>query len=336
MTGRYLCLNTTGVRYVIFSWKNTFFGSWSEIKLRIWILTCKIFLIRTDRIQIYFFFLSCFWRTSGSFLIIFSSVAPHRGQLTAKCHPRWKPTRRLAVSCGLGRRRIWTRDCRTTVRRATTKPPCLPRDPNILHWRKKKHFPAFFTQPKLVYISNICRVNYKLARTLFLLMFRCGSSWRARARQSSSAPCQQAGPASGPWTPWPSSGSGECKCPSPFISAQSLGNIKIMYLGCRSWRRSEVPRMVWTFCLTLIHFLPVYQDGDLASIPRGHVLDPCSGQCEVGTHSMVHIVEHTRIFLIWWAYCIRTMVEENISQLWCLVTVWISPLKLSRLYVKTQ
>jgi hypothetical protein len=29
------------------------------------------------------------WQTSSSFLIIFSSVAPHRGQPAAKCHPRW-------------------------------------------------------------------------------------------------------------------------------------------------------------------------------------------------------------------------------------------------------
>jgi hypothetical protein len=33
---------------------------------------------------------------------IFSSVAPHRGEHAAKCHLRWQPTRRLAVSCGLG------------------------------------------------------------------------------------------------------------------------------------------------------------------------------------------------------------------------------------------
>ncbi len=34
--------------------------------------------------------------------VIFSSVAPHRGHPTAKCHPRWQPTKRLAISCGLG------------------------------------------------------------------------------------------------------------------------------------------------------------------------------------------------------------------------------------------
>ncbi len=71
------------------------------------------------------------WRTSGSFLIIFSSVAPHRGQPAVKCHPRWQSTRRLAVSCGLGRRQILTRDCRTTVRHATTEPPCLPEPPGL-------------------------------------------------------------------------------------------------------------------------------------------------------------------------------------------------------------
>jgi hypothetical protein len=39
-----------------------------------------------------------FWPTSGSF----SKFSPLL-QLAAKCHPRWQPTRRLAVSCGLGR-----------------------------------------------------------------------------------------------------------------------------------------------------------------------------------------------------------------------------------------
>ncbi len=61
--------------------------------------------------------------------VIFSSVAPHRGQPAAKCNPWWQPTRRLAVSCGLGRRRIRTRDCRTTVWHATIEPPCLPTEP---------------------------------------------------------------------------------------------------------------------------------------------------------------------------------------------------------------
>ncbi len=40
----------------------------------------------------------------------------------AKCHPRWQPTRRWATSCGLGRRRIRTQDCRTTVWRTTIEP----------------------------------------------------------------------------------------------------------------------------------------------------------------------------------------------------------------------
>ncbi len=77
-------------------------------------------------ICVYIFFFICFWQTNGSFLIIFSFVAPHRGQPAAKCHPRWQPTRRLAVSCGQGRRRIRTRDCRKTVRCTGTEPPCLP------------------------------------------------------------------------------------------------------------------------------------------------------------------------------------------------------------------
>ncbi len=34
-------------------------------------------------------------------------------------------TKRLADSCGLGRCQTRTWDCRTTVRRATTEPPCL-------------------------------------------------------------------------------------------------------------------------------------------------------------------------------------------------------------------
>ncbi len=66
--------------------------------------------------------------------VIFSSVAPHRGQLAAKCNPRWLPTRRLAVSCGLGRCRIRTRDCRTTVWCATIEPPHLPIEPPHLWW----------------------------------------------------------------------------------------------------------------------------------------------------------------------------------------------------------
>ncbi len=45
-------------------------------------------------------------------MVIFSTVAPHRSQPAAKCHPRWQPTKRLTVSCRLGRRRILTRDCR--------------------------------------------------------------------------------------------------------------------------------------------------------------------------------------------------------------------------------
>ncbi len=58
-------------------------------------------------------------------IVVFSSVAPHRGQPAAKCHTRWQLTRRLAVSCGLWRRQIQTRNCRTTVWDATIEPPCL-------------------------------------------------------------------------------------------------------------------------------------------------------------------------------------------------------------------
>ncbi len=56
------------------------------------------------------------------------------------CHPRWQPTRRLADSCGLGSRRIRTRDCRTTVWRATIELPRLHRENiflNIQHSRNK-------------------------------------------------------------------------------------------------------------------------------------------------------------------------------------------------------
>ncbi len=66
------------------------------------------------------------------FFDIFFSVASHRGQPAAKCHLRWQPTRGLALSCELGRYWIQTRDCRTTVRRATTEPPCLPTEPPCL------------------------------------------------------------------------------------------------------------------------------------------------------------------------------------------------------------
>jgi hypothetical protein len=76
----------------------------------------------------YFFFV-CFWRTRSSFLVIFSSVASDRGQPAVKCHPRWPPTRRFAVSCGLKRRRIRTQGCRTTVWHATIDPPHLPIEP---------------------------------------------------------------------------------------------------------------------------------------------------------------------------------------------------------------
>jgi hypothetical protein len=64
--------------------------------------------------------------------VIFSSVAPHRGQPAAKCHPRWQPTRRLAVSCGLWRSQVRTRDYRTTVWHATIEPPSLPIEPPSL------------------------------------------------------------------------------------------------------------------------------------------------------------------------------------------------------------
>ncbi len=71
----------------------------------------------------------CFLANQRFIFVTFSSAAPHRGQPAAKCHPRWQPTRRLAVSCGLGARRILTRDCRTTAWRATIEPSRLPDSP---------------------------------------------------------------------------------------------------------------------------------------------------------------------------------------------------------------
>jgi hypothetical protein len=82
----------------------------------------------THDLGMFFFSLYVFWRTSGPFFTIFSSLAPHRGQPAAKCHPRWQPARRWAISCGLGRHRIRTRDCRTTVWRTTIEPPLLHHD----------------------------------------------------------------------------------------------------------------------------------------------------------------------------------------------------------------
>ncbi len=106
----------------------------------------------------HFFFFICFGWTSLSFLIIFSSVAPHR----AKCYPRWQPTRRLAVSCGLGRHRIRTRDCRTTVRRATTEPPCLPYLPREYFFKVQKDRTnisgVMALAPPLLSDSSLCAV----------------------------------------------------------------------------------------------------------------------------------------------------------------------------------
>ncbi len=86
-------------------------------------------------VQISFFFLCMFLANQRFIFLIFTSVAPHRGQPAAKCHPRWQPTRRLAVSCGLGRHRIRTRDCRTTVWHATIELPRLPIElPGLPNW----------------------------------------------------------------------------------------------------------------------------------------------------------------------------------------------------------
>ncbi len=101
-----------------------FFYFWRELREgQSWIQL--IWREETHSHAIFFSFM--FLAYQRLFLIIFSSVTPHRGQSAVQCHPRWQHTRRLTVSCGLGRRRIQTRDCRTTVRCATTKPPCLPK-----------------------------------------------------------------------------------------------------------------------------------------------------------------------------------------------------------------
>ncbi len=92
-----------------------------------------------------------FFGEPGFIFVIFTSVAPHRSQPAAKYHPRWQPTRRLAVSCGLGRHRIQTRDCRTTVWHATIELPHLP--------KTKKHI---FTSNLLGYIKTFKTKNLKI------------------------------------------------------------------------------------------------------------------------------------------------------------------------------
>jgi hypothetical protein len=101
------------------NWSPLFLGHFSKC------LPCSVSMLTTSPMLVelvfkgLFIFSICFWRTSGSFFVIFSSVAPHRGQPAAKCHPTWQRTRRLAVRCGLGRLRIQTRDYRTTVMHIT-------------------------------------------------------------------------------------------------------------------------------------------------------------------------------------------------------------------------
>ncbi len=94
-------------------------------------------LLKSFHIQCgYNFFFPCMFFANQLFIfVIFTSVAPHRGQPAAKCHPRWQPTRRLAVSCGLGRHRIQTRDCRTTVLHATIELTRLPRGVDTIFGR---------------------------------------------------------------------------------------------------------------------------------------------------------------------------------------------------------
>jgi hypothetical protein len=67
---------SSGLRMYILKQQHIYLCIYIDIYLHIYIYMY---------ITIPFFFFICFWRTSGSFLIIFSSVAPHRGQPAAKC-----------------------------------------------------------------------------------------------------------------------------------------------------------------------------------------------------------------------------------------------------------
>ncbi len=120
---------------------------------------------------LYFIILYMFFANHRFICVIFSSVAPHRGYLAAKCHPRWQPTRRLAVSCGLGRRRIRTQDCRTTVWCASIEPPRLYRSCALCHFLMSELGP----QPNIWRNSYIWNLQEKsLARGRG---FKWRSSW---------------------------------------------------------------------------------------------------------------------------------------------------------------
>ncbi len=108
-------------------------GSWTEKGSKFSVLYLYFFL-----------FFTCFWRPRGSFSL-FSPLLPLTEFSPTKCHPRGQPTKRLVVRCGLRRRQIRTRDCRTTslacnhwattplYQGATTppfiEPPRLPEEP---------------------------------------------------------------------------------------------------------------------------------------------------------------------------------------------------------------
>ncbi len=115
----------------------------------------------------FFYFFGFFLWANGSFLIIFSSVAPHKGQPAAKCHPRWQPTRRLAVSCGLGRHQIRTQDCRTTVRPGTIESPCLPKSHHASH--ESPCLPRFWCSLMDDVLQLQASVLLSLPAVLFLL-----------------------------------------------------------------------------------------------------------------------------------------------------------------------
>ncbi len=57
-----------------------------------------------------FFFLDMFLAPQRFIFHNFLLCCPSQRSARAKCRPRWQPTRRWAISCGLGRRWIRTRD----------------------------------------------------------------------------------------------------------------------------------------------------------------------------------------------------------------------------------
>ncbi len=126
-------------------------------------------------IYVYFLFLYMFLANQRFIIGIFSSVAPHRGQPTAKCHPWWQPTRRIAVSCGLGRHQIRTRDCRTTVWHATIEPPRLPIEPPRLPIEPPR-LPIYIFVLILFQLKSLLSITVSRRNWTLKLIPRCGPS----------------------------------------------------------------------------------------------------------------------------------------------------------------